>query len=189
MWNNCKQTLPSLVIATKAKMYLPGLDLASDCIFLEDSTLGWSRFASAWGDRELRPKSEAIFVFDFRFAEICEVALETSVWVEGFAFEALSTAFRAKAYLPSGNNVKYSLKWCLFMDSGALVAVSRDMLFTIHAEYPSPFSTSHWNVWPLNWPNCISNWPRRSDRSAGFPPSRKTSALALASTTSGFLDT
>ena len=50
-------------------------------------------------------------------------------------------------------DLKYSAKESSFTDKGELVAVSLDMLFTIHAEYPRPFSKSHLKVLPLNLPN------------------------------------
>ena len=64
-----------------------------------------------------------------------------------------SSFFNANASLSSGKDLKYSAKESSFTDKGELVAVSLDMLFTIHAEYPRPFSKSHLKVLPLNLPN------------------------------------
>ena len=136
-----------------------------------------------WGDNELRLKSEAAVVVDFLLDVDCSEDLV------GVCFAVFSAAFKAKASLPSVNEFRYSLKKCLLTDSGALVNVSPDILFTNHAEYPRPFSTSHLKFFPLNRPNCTSNWPKTSLRSLQFPPSRFTSALALLSTSSDLFDT
>ena len=61
--------------------------------------------------------------------------------------------FNAEASLPLGKDLKYSMKESSFTDKGELEAVSLDMLFTIHAAYPRPFSKSHLKVLPLNLAN------------------------------------
>ena len=104
-------------------------------------------------DNELRPTSEATaVVLDVRVDVCLVVELEVEV-DEAVCSEFAFSFFNAKASLPSGKDLKYSAKECLFTDKGELVAVSLDMLFTIHAAYPRPFSKSHLKVLPLNLPN------------------------------------
>ena len=75
---------------------------------------------------------------------VVELEVEAKA-VCSFAFSFL----KAKASLPSGKDLKYSGKESSFTDKGELEAVSLDMLFTIHAAYPRPFSKSHLTVLPL----------------------------------------
>ena len=75
---------------------------------------------------------------------VVELEVEAKA-VYSFAFSFL----KAKASLPSGKDLKYSGKESSFTDKGELEAVSLDMLFTIHAAYPRPFSKSHLTVLPL----------------------------------------
>ena len=111
-------------------------------------------FVIVYGKRVLWPKSKATdVVLDLRISvvwvvEADAVHMETAVWVETFCLFAFSATLSARASLPLGKDSRYSLKRCLFTDSGALVTVSLDTLFTNHAEYPKPFSRSHLNVFP-----------------------------------------
>ena len=75
---------------------------------------------------------------------VVELEVEAKA-VYSFAFSFL----KAKASLPLGKDLKYSGKESSFTDKGELEAVSLDMLFTIHAAYPRPFSKSHLTVLPL----------------------------------------
>ena len=75
---------------------------------------------------------------------VVELEVEAKA-VYSFAFSFL----KGKASLPSGKDLKYSGKESSFTDKGELEAVSLDMLFTIRAAYPRPFSKSHLTVLPL----------------------------------------
>ena len=135
------------------------------------------------GDNVFRFKSKAAVVLDFEGDGDCKEGPGS------VCFPSFSAFFKARASLPSAKEVRYSLKKCLLTESGALVIVSPDILFTSHAEYPRPFSRSYLKVFPLNRPNCTSNCPSKALRSFTLPPSLLTSALALASTSFGFFDT
>ena len=79
-----------------------------------------------------------------------DVCLVVELEVEAKAVCSFAFSFlKAKASLPSGKVLKYSGKESSFTDKGELEAVSLDMLFTIHAAYPRPFSKSHLTVLPL----------------------------------------
>ena len=101
------------------------------------------------------------------------------LWLnEDVDFFTCSLAFNATTLCPSGKLVKYRLKECLFLDRGAVVAVSLRMLSTNQAVYPRSFSTSHLNVFPLKIPNWTSYCPSTLIWSSVFPPLAWTDATA-----------